>query len=96
MKHSDLLSEAQGVFALACEVEAENRRAAADDIRFARLGEQWSPRVRAERQAEGRPCLTINRLPALSGRWSMTRGRTSPPLFVIRWGMAPIRRRRSC
>jgi len=40
MKHSDLLSEAQGAFALACEVEAENRRAAADDIRFARLGEQ--------------------------------------------------------
>ena len=64
MKHSDLLSEAQAAFALACEAEAENRRAAADDIRFARLGEQWSPRVMAERQAEGRPCLTINRLPA--------------------------------
>ena len=64
MKHSDLLSEAQAAFVLACEVEAENRRAAVDDIRFARLGEQWSARVMAERQAEGRPCLTINRLPA--------------------------------
>src|SRR5574340_929129 len=43
--------------------ESENRTNAIDDIRFARLGEQWPERVKQDRQREGRPCLTINRIP---------------------------------
>lgn len=59
----DILEEARGAFQLAADAEAENRREALDDLRFARLGEQWPERVRRERELEGRPCLTINRLP---------------------------------
>lgn len=44
--------------------ESENRSAALDDIRFARLGEQWPDKVRKDRELEGRPCLTINRMPS--------------------------------
>lgn len=44
--------------------ESDNRSAALEDIRFARLGEQWPEAVRLDRQREGRPCLTINRLPS--------------------------------
>ena len=40
-----------------------NRTHAEKDIRFARLGEQWPDDIRKLRAAEGRPCLTINRLP---------------------------------
>ena len=40
-----------------------NRKAALEDIRFARLSEQWDSDVAATRKASGRPCLTINRLP---------------------------------
>lgn len=40
-----------------------NREAAYEDIKFARLGDQWPDHVRAERQAENRPCLTVNKLP---------------------------------
>ena len=64
MKTEDFLTAARAAFDLACEHEAENRRDAADDIRFARLGEQWPDRVRKDRELDGRPCLTINRLPA--------------------------------
>ena len=46
------------------ERESENRNNAADDIRFAKLGEQWPEEVRTARQTEGRPCLTINRCPS--------------------------------
>lgn len=60
----DILEEAKAAFELAADAEAENRREALDDLRFARLGEQWPERVRRERELEGRPCLTINRLPA--------------------------------
>ena len=44
--------------------EAENRAEALDDIRFARLAEQWPSQVRRARELDNRPCLTINRLPA--------------------------------
>ena len=64
MSDDDLLSEARAAFQLAADAEAENRRSALDDIRFARLGEQWPEQIRRERQADGRACLTINRLPA--------------------------------
>lgn len=64
LSDDDILEEARVAFQLAADAEAENRREALDDLRFARLGEQWPERVRREREREGRPCLTINRLPA--------------------------------
>jgi hypothetical protein len=60
----DLLKEAKEAFELCVAHEAENRAEALDDIRFARLGEQWPLEVRKRRELDGRPCLTINRLPA--------------------------------
>ena len=60
----DLLADAKECFRLCEEREAENRQAALDDLRFARLGEQWPAEIRRKREEEGRPCLTINRLPA--------------------------------
>ncbi len=64
MKNEDILKDAREAFDLARDCEAENRLAAVDDIRFARLGEQWPEKVRRDRELDGRPCLTINRLPA--------------------------------
>jgi len=64
LSDDDILEEARAAFALAADAEAGNRREALDDLRFARLGEQWPEKVRRERELEGRPCLTINRLPA--------------------------------
>jgi len=51
-------------FEQCAEREQQNRADALDDIRFARLAEQWPDAVRRSREREGRPCLTINRLPA--------------------------------
>jgi len=41
-----------------------NRLDAAKDIRFGRLADQWPAEIRKQRELEGRPCLTINRMPA--------------------------------
>jgi len=38
-----------------------NRREAHDDIVFSRLAQQWPDEIVKQREAEGRPCLTINR-----------------------------------
>ena len=60
----DLLAEAQEAFEAAQEAEADNRKLAAEDLRFSRLGEQWPEQIVKQYQTDGRPMLTINRLPA--------------------------------
>lgn len=61
---ADILKDAKEAFDLAAEAESENRKEALDDIRFARLGEQWPDNVKKQREREQRPCLTINRMPS--------------------------------
>ncbi|MDE2439560.1 MAG: hypothetical protein KGP14_00945 [Betaproteobacteria bacterium] len=60
----DILSEARDAFEECVQAEADNRAEALDDLRFARMAEQWPEAVKKQREREGRPCLTINRLPA--------------------------------
>jgi hypothetical protein len=64
MTDEQLLADAREAFALCEEAESENRLEALDDLRFAKLGEQWPESVRQQRIKDGRPCLTINRQPA--------------------------------
>ncbi len=47
------------------EGTVDSRDTFENDIRFARLGDQWPEDIRKLRQQEGRPYLTINKLPAL-------------------------------
>lgn len=42
--------------------DIDNRERAQEDLRFL-VGDQWEEEVRTEREAEGKPCLTINGLP---------------------------------
>lgn len=63
-KDDEILSEAKERFKLCQEAEADNREQYEDDVKFARLGEQWPIAIKKQREAEGRPCLTINRMPA--------------------------------
>lgn len=62
----DIVKEALEAFADAESHESDNRTAALNDLRFARLGGewQWPDKVRTQRESEGRPCLTINKMPA--------------------------------
>jgi hypothetical protein len=57
-----VLETAKARFKLAAEAEDKVRREALDDLRFS-AGEQWPEDVKAQRAADKRPCLTINRLP---------------------------------
>lgn len=48
----------------AIDTDRDNRMAAKDDLEFVAVdGKQWPDQIRAERTAEGRPCLTINKMP---------------------------------
>jgi hypothetical protein len=48
-------------FQLASDAEAETRREALEDLEFY-AGKQWPESIVADRNKNGRPCLTINRL----------------------------------
>ena len=50
-------------FKLAAEAENHWRAEALDDLEF-RVGEQWPKDLQTSRDLDGRPCLTMNRLPA--------------------------------
>jgi len=59
-----LLERARKSLARIEDRENKNRNNWIDDVRFARLGEQWPEQIRRQREQDKRPCLTINRLPA--------------------------------
>ena len=60
----DILDQAREDFKRANDAEATQRKLSEECLRFGILGEQWPEEVKSQREAEGRPCLTINRLPA--------------------------------
>lgn len=78
----DLLKEAQDAFAEAAEVDGDNRREYLDDIRFGRLGEQWDEDLKNTRREEGRPVLTINKLPPFI-RQVVNDGRQNKPQIKV-------------
>lgn len=63
-KSEMILQEGKEAFQRCADAESENRNEALDDLRFARLGDQWPEKIRKMRELEGRPILTINRLPS--------------------------------
>jgi hypothetical protein len=60
----DILKDAKEDFKRCYDAESTQRKVSQDDLEFAVLGKQWPEDVQSQREREGRPCLTINRLPA--------------------------------
>lgn len=58
----DFIPTALERWKVSSSAESENRELAMEDLRFIH-GDQWPEKIKREREAEGRPCLTINRLP---------------------------------
>jgi len=62
LPHIDIVREARERLAAAWLQDRENREDAFTDLKFL-VGDQWPAAVRQQREAQSRPCLTINRLP---------------------------------
>jgi hypothetical protein len=59
--NEELLRTAKARFKLAAEAESQQRADELEDAKFL-AGEQWPENIKHDRYAEGKPCLTINRL----------------------------------
>ena len=60
---SPVITLAMERFKAIADAESELRRDALDDLKF-RVGEQWPSEIQTSRTRDGRPCLTMNRIPA--------------------------------
>jgi len=56
-----LIEEALERFALVVEAESALRAASLDDLEFS-TGNQWPDTIRAQRERDGRPCLTMDKI----------------------------------
>jgi hypothetical protein len=56
------LTLARERFRFCADSEANRRKEALEDLKF-RCGNQWRPDIRAKREARGRPCHEVNRIP---------------------------------
>jgi hypothetical protein len=79
----DILHAAREAFEEARDAEDHNRLAYIEDIRFAKLGEQWPDKVVQQREREKRPCLTINKMPAFL-RQVVNDARMNKPSIKVR------------
>lgn len=59
-----ILAQARDAWKRCRDYWNDNQEAAKDDLRFARLEEQWPEQVKQQRIREGRPCETYNKLPS--------------------------------
>jgi hypothetical protein len=79
----EILEQARKDFTRCEEWHSENYQAAIDDIRFARLTDQWPEEIKKDRERERRPCLTINKLPAFI-RQVVNDARQNKPTIKVR------------
>ncbi len=77
MPKIDIVQEAQERLEAAWEQDRENREDAFTDLKFL-AGDQWPNEIRLQREAQNRPCLTINRLPQFVNQVANT-VRMNPP-----------------
>ena len=82
---ASLIDEAKKHFIQARTNEDINRKAGLDDLKFLD-GEQWDPADAASRAAEGRPCITENRLPTFANQIKNDQRQNRPSIVISPMG----------
>lgn len=82
MKKEDILELARTRMAEAVNADRDNRLEDMDDLKKL-TGDQWPEEIRAEREAELKPCLTLNRLPQFVRQVTGDIRRMNPAINII-------------
>jgi len=80
-----ILGDAKKRFIAARTVEAKNRTEGIEDLKFLN-GEQWSQSDASARAAEGRPCVTENRLPTFANQITNDQRQNRPSINISPMG----------
>jgi hypothetical protein len=82
MKNDDLLKLARSRMSEAVDADLENRQEDMDD-REKLVGNQWPQDIRETRETDGKPCLTMNRLPQFVRQVTGDIRRMNPAIKVM-------------
>ncbi|MCC7570616.1 hypothetical protein KO465_04670 [Candidatus Micrarchaeota archaeon] len=77
-----ILKEVQDRLKSAESKDGENREAALDDLKFIAV-EQWPDHIRQQREADQRPCLTVNKMPTYLDQVVGDQRMNRPQLLVL-------------
>lgn len=79
--HAQLLLDARTRFQQSATTEAALRREMDIDQRF-RASQQWPDQVKRDRDSDGRPCMTVNRLPAFIKQVTNQQRQSKPAIQI--------------
>lgn len=82
MNNDDILKLARSRMSEAVTADLENRQEDMDDLEKL-VGNQWPQDIREEREQDGKPCLTMNRLPQFVRQVTGDIRRMNPAIKVI-------------
>ncbi len=85
-----IIAECQERMAISLAADGDNRAMALDDLAFIK-GDQWDPIVQAQRSRDGRPCLTINKLPTFLHQVTNTQRQNVPSIKIHPVGESDIK-----
>jgi hypothetical protein len=78
----ELIATSLKRFRITADAESEWRRQGLEDLRFSIGTGQWDEAVKANRELEGKPCLTINRAPAFLRQYTGEERQHRPAMIV--------------
>ena len=82
MNDEDFLADVRKKYERADDASSDNHDAWRDDVRFAKLLEQWPEEIKRDREADGRPCLVVPRLQAFI-RQVVNEARQNRPAITV-------------
>ena len=77
-----LIAQSFKRFLLTAEAESDKRKASLEDLKFSIGTGQWDEQVKANREIEGKPCLTLNRAPAFLRQYTGEERQHRPAMIV--------------
>lgn len=77
----EIIRRALKRFERAVEAESGNRKEAIEDLEF-KVGRQWPTDIQAQRNAQKRPCLTINKVPTFTHQITNDQKQNRPSIHI--------------
>ena len=78
----ELIQQSLKRFKITYEAESETRGEALKDLKFSIGTGQWDGAIKAQRDIEGRPCLTVNRIPTFLRQYTGEERQHRPAMLV--------------
>src|SRR6266436_2600798 len=79
---AELIKTSLKRFQVTAEAETESRKQGLEDLKFSIGTGQWDEAVKANREIEGKPCLTINRAPSFLRQYTGDERQHRPSMIV--------------